>query len=29
MYPWDRYKQKKKLKKRLEKLREQDPHIYE
>jgi len=29
MYPWDRYQQQKKLKKRLEELRKRDPFIYE
>jgi hypothetical protein len=29
MYPWDRYQQKKRLKKRLEELRKRDPFIYE
>jgi len=29
MYPWDRYQQKKLLKKRLEELRKRDPFIYE
>ncbi len=29
MYPWDRYQQRKKRKKRLEELRKRDPFIYE
>lgn len=29
MYPWDRYQQRKKLKKRLAELRKRDPFIYE
>jgi hypothetical protein len=29
MYPWDRYQQQKKLKKRLEELRKRDPFIYD
>jgi hypothetical protein len=29
MYPWDRYQQRKKLKKRLEELRKRDPFIYD
>ena len=29
MYPWDRYQERKKLKKRLEELRKRDPFIYE
>jgi hypothetical protein len=29
MYPWDRYQQRKRLKKRLEELRKRDPFIYE
>jgi hypothetical protein len=29
MYPWTRYKEKKRLKKRLEELRKRDPFIYE
>lgn len=29
MYPWTRYKEKQRLKKRLEELRKRDPFIYE
>jgi hypothetical protein len=29
MYPWDRYQQRKRMKKRLEELRKRDPFIYE
>jgi len=29
MYPWDRYQQKKKIKKKLEKMRKRDPFIYD
>ena len=29
MWPWDRYQAKKRMKKRLEELRKQDPFIYE
>jgi len=29
MYPWDRYQQRKKLKKRLAELRKRDPFLYD
>jgi hypothetical protein len=29
MYPWDRYQERKRMKKRLEELRKKDPFIYE
>jgi len=29
MWPWDRYQEKKRMKKRIEELRKQDPFIYE
>jgi len=29
MYPWDRYQQKKKIKKKLEKMLKRDPFIYD
>jgi hypothetical protein len=29
MWPWDRYQERKRLKKRLEELRKRDPFIYE
>jgi hypothetical protein len=29
MYPWTRYKEKQRLKKRLEELRKRDPFIYD
>ena len=29
MYPWDRYHERKRMKKRLEELRKKDPFIYE
>jgi hypothetical protein len=29
MWPWDRYQERKRLKKRLEELKKRDPFIYE
>lgn len=29
MWPWDRYQEKKLMKKRIEELRKRDPFIYE
>jgi len=29
MWPWDRYQEKKRTKKRIEELRKRDPFIYE
>jgi len=29
MWPWDRYQEKKRMKKRIEELRKRDPFIYE
>lgn len=29
MWPWDRYQERKQLKKKLEELRKKDPFIYE
>jgi hypothetical protein len=29
MWPWDRYQERKRLKKRMEELRKRDPFIYE
>lgn len=29
MYPWDKYQERKRMKKRLEELRKKDPFIYE
>jgi len=29
MWPWDRYQERKQLKKKLEELRKRDPFIYE
>lgn len=29
MYPWDRYQERKRLKKRLDELKKRDPFLYE